>query len=708
MSIRKSLPSFSFILIAVLLVSPYIACSSGGGGGGGGGDAPTVPDLWVDIDNDTDATIGNEGDGSTADPYDGINYALSFAAADDIVGVADGTYEELVVMVEGVDLLGGYDSSFNTRDPDLNTTIIDGGGLGNVVTGANDATIDGFVITDSGSAGVLLDGVNTTVTNNVIVENEVGVGLYGSNATVSNNYIADAYAGIVALNAGASEMTFPIITNNIVYYNFFAAMYLLAESTYPIAPTISNNVVVYNGRALVGYVGDYGDLLAPTISNNEIYYSVFGASGINFYVYNEGQIHADVISNDIRWHADGGIRGAVFNGYDYPSYTNFPSLSLVAHSNDIYANGSDSYFGGGISLVTYGYYDYPGYSSIDSSISNNIIHNNEGPGILSLASIELDYESYYFTPAASTITSVISNNIISTNDGPGVVAAGGFFAGAAGGTFVNDELVNNLIIGNGGDYGTGVIVFAAEYYGTNSASVHSVNDVIIGNRGNGITAVAYSGSDYGVSGAMVTIDNSIVRDNDDGDLYSYYYPVGPEMTGFNTNFSNIGDGDSNGNGYSGDPGDLINGNISEDPLFVNTPILFDWTTGSGTTVTAAVADGDGDYDVNDVIEFNDDGVARTVTATSPTSITFTPAFWSSTGTNEHIRNFGPGGSVNENLSLSVGSPSIDAGNPLPRYDDTDGTRNDQGLMGGMLGGNPGPSGVVGIDPALGDPGPDWF
>jgi hypothetical protein len=621
---RRFLPKFCFILVAALLVFPFVGCGGGSSGSSGGGGGEIVPDLWVDIDNDTDATIGNEGVGSKQDPYDGINYALGFATAGDAIGVADGTYLENVAMVDGVDLLGGYDSSFDVRDPDLNTTVIDGGELGDVVTGANDATIDGFVITNSGSAGVFLDGVNTTVTNNVITFNEVGVELDGSNATISNNAIGFANYGIVASNTGASEMTFPVITNNRLYYNS-PAMYLSADSSYPIAPTISNNVVTNNARAIVGFAGDYGDLLVPTISNNEISYSLY-AGGISLYVYEEGQIHADVIANDISQNAIGGVAGMVDSGEDYPTYTNFPSLSLVAHGNDIHDNMSGETYGGGISLVSQGY--YPSYSRTEASISNNMIRDNQGGGI-----VELAFNDYYwwysdFNPAASKINSVISNNIISSNDGPGIGAVAGFFEGGASGvTSVNSELLNNLIMYNG--YG-GVMVSAVEDYGVNSVSVHSVNDVIISNTGYGIGAYAYSDSDYGLSAAMVTIDNSIVRDNTEADLFSDSYPEGPEKTGFNTNFSNIGDGDSNGDGYSGDPGDFINGNISADPLFANFP---------------------------------------------------------------------------DDLTLSAGSPSIDAGNPLPRYNDLDGTRNDQGLMGGALGGEPGPSEAAGIDPELGEPGP---
>ena len=46
--------------------------------------------------------------------------------------------------------------------------------------------------------------------------------------------------------------------------------------------------------------------------------------------------------------------------------------------------------------------------------------------------------------------------------------------------------------------------------------------------------------------------------------------------------------------------------------------------------------------------------------------------------------------ANDDLHLDVGSPSIDAGNPDPAFDDADGTLNDIGMYGGPLGDWPGP------------------
>jgi hypothetical protein len=95
------------------------------------------------------------------------------------------------------------------------------------------------------------------------------------------------------------------------------------------------------------------------------------------------------------------------------------------------------------------------------------------------------------------------------------------------------------------------------------------------------------------------------------------------------------------------------------------------------------------YTVGDVIELNGDGVDRTVTVVAAGLITFTPALAAVSTTGDGIKNFGIAGSTAEDYNLDVGSPSIDAGNPDPAFNDTDATRNDQGVFGGPTGGEPG-------------------
>jgi len=83
----------------------------------------------------------------------------------------------------------------------------------------------------------------------------------------------------------------------------------------------------------------------------------------------------------------------------------------------------------------------------------------------------------------------------------------------------------------------------------------------------------------------------------------------------------------------------------------------------------------------DVVEFEDDGVARSVTAVTAGVATFDPPADSAPSAGAFVARF-PSGSVVENPTLVAGSPWIDAGDPLVRDDDA--TVTDVGVLGGVL------------------------
>jgi len=130
--------------------------------------------------------------------------------------VAEGTYREAPVrMKQFVDLYGGF-SGGDWKTPDIydHASILDGEGKSRVVTGADDARLDGFTVTGGRirghGAGIFCDGVSPTIVNNTIVGNQTlapeiaeGLGkqvasegaaialLNGSQAYVANNLIAE-------------------------------------------------------------------------------------------------------------------------------------------------------------------------------------------------------------------------------------------------------------------------------------------------------------------------------------------------------------------------------------------------------------------------------------------------------------------------------------------------------------------------------------
>ena len=130
--------------------------------------------------------------------------------------VAAGTYRESPLKLKPfVDLFGGF-SGGDWKTPDVyqNATILDGEQKGPVVVGADDARLDGFVITGGRQAahggGIVCDGTSPTIINNILVGNQtlkpvIGEGLgkqianegaaiallAGSRAYVANNLISE-------------------------------------------------------------------------------------------------------------------------------------------------------------------------------------------------------------------------------------------------------------------------------------------------------------------------------------------------------------------------------------------------------------------------------------------------------------------------------------------------------------------------------------
>src|SRR5207245_4297137 len=108
------------------------------------------------------------------------------------------------------------------------------------------------------------------------------------------------------------------------------------------------------------------------------------------------------------------------------------------------------------------------------------------------------------------------------------------------------------------------------------------------------------------------------------------------------------------------------GNISGDPLFAHAPVFTDATVAAGTTTTVAVGTA-ARYVTNQVIEYANDGVARTVTAvnTSTNVLTFTPALAAASQAWKILENWGTSTNVTEDFHLAATSPGIDTGKNLP-------------------------------------------
>ena len=119
---------------------------------------------------------GEIGDGGKERPYRTLQEALD--DAEKIRGngpvailVASGVYREAPIrMIDGVHLYGGFDPRTWDRDIAAHQTVLDGEGERRVLIGANESTVDGFVIRGGYAighgGGLYCESVSPRVTNN--------------------------------------------------------------------------------------------------------------------------------------------------------------------------------------------------------------------------------------------------------------------------------------------------------------------------------------------------------------------------------------------------------------------------------------------------------------------------------------------------------------------------------------------------------------
>jgi parallel beta-helix repeat protein len=208
--------------------------------------------------------------------YTTIQAAVTAATAGDIIYIADGTYNERVVIDKSLTLDGESEGG----------TILDGTGLMGTGKGilinsnVTNVTIQELTVRNyAGSSGntdggIYANGGNNNLTvQNVTIQNNVGGSGFYANGPVDEvllNYVTSSghtvgARGIVIWNGLKSNIT---ITNCEVFGNNCCGIELQDGSASGV--TLSNNNVYNNGDNGIGLVGLDGSVGANTISGNTL------------------------------------------------------------------------------------------------------------------------------------------------------------------------------------------------------------------------------------------------------------------------------------------------------------------------------------------------------------------------------------------------------------------------------------------------------
>ncbi|UCE37216.1 MAG: right-handed parallel beta-helix repeat-containing protein [Thermoplasmata archaeon] len=282
------------------------------------------PDSWADISSSDNwgiedivktLYVGGSGSGN----YTHIQWAIENASNGDTVYVYDDSapyYENVLV-----------DKSINLIGEDKDTTIIDGGGSGDVVNvSADRVNVSGFTLTNSGgdfwNAGIELykvqncmivnnnvisnngqgiyfesssnsflidnkissnnvDGIffvsssNNEITGNNVTRNGEGIGLYSSsndNIITSNN-VSNNTIGIVLISSSNNN-----INNNNIYSNIWDGIFL---SRSPNNNITNNNVYLHDEYGIALVLSSNNNITNNNVSNNWIGIELHWSSNIN-------------------------------------------------------------------------------------------------------------------------------------------------------------------------------------------------------------------------------------------------------------------------------------------------------------------------------------------------------------------------------------------------------------------------------------------
>jgi parallel beta-helix repeat protein len=129
--------------------------------------------------------------GHNGEDYSQIQQAIDNASTGDVIEVHSGTYQENVYVSKALVI--------NGTDTGNGLPVVDAGGSGSAITlMANNTTLTGFKLTNSGhcgcgNAGISVKSGNNTIAGNMIYGNKYGI--YVSDRNINNTFISNKLVG---------------------------------------------------------------------------------------------------------------------------------------------------------------------------------------------------------------------------------------------------------------------------------------------------------------------------------------------------------------------------------------------------------------------------------------------------------------------------------------------------------------------------------
>ncbi|UCF49088.1 MAG: right-handed parallel beta-helix repeat-containing protein [Thermoplasmatales archaeon] len=216
-----------------------------------------IGEAYHPISTSNTLYVGGSGEGN----YTKIQDAIDNASDGDTVYVYKGTYYENVLIDKSINLIGEASD----------TTVIDGNGVGDVVTIlVNWVNLSGFTINHSGvkyNAGIKVKSSNNTICDNIISNNDDAIDIWScsgfnliiNNAIISNNYGISSYSDIgndtiIGNNISLNNIGIDIhggadvnIIDNIVNSNQWGIGLSACHNS-----TIKNNTILSNNGGGIG------------------------------------------------------------------------------------------------------------------------------------------------------------------------------------------------------------------------------------------------------------------------------------------------------------------------------------------------------------------------------------------------------------------------------------------------------------------------